>query len=228
MDQIRHKQKLNKHSCAPRVRRCQMLITPMLGTRKYNTIQYRCLRPISNRNKICLRTIQLESRNRITVTILRCNFRVPLSALACKKSSNFKVERCFDFTSHHQRGAGRMRGACRCQLVQLQFLLQWRVETVRWRASRAERQAGQHYYPADCARIASGSRRAQLTLSPPYLRNSGGSVKVVGLIRFNCVHYYWKGSGVLIVHYDFKEVQININELRAMEILFAIAAYKFL
>lgn len=117
-----------------------------------------------------------------------------------------------------------MRGACRGQLVQLQFLLQWRVESSRFAGKQG---AGQHYYPADCARPARSQDERQLTLSPLCLCNTGGSVKVVSLIRFNCDHYYWNGSEVLTAHYDFKEVQININEARSMEMRREITSYEF-
>lgn len=117
-----------------------------------------------------------------------------------------------------------MRGACRGQLVQLQFLLQWRVESRRF---AGEQGAEQHYYPADCTRTALAAHGRQLTLSLLCLSNGGGSVKVVSLIRFNCVHYYWKGSGVLTAHYDFKEVRININWPRFVEMARAIKFYEF-
>lgn len=45
---------------------------------------------------------------------------------------------------------------------------------------------------------------------------AGGSVKVVSLIRFNCLHYCSKETA-FAAHYDFKEARINMNEPRQMK-----------
>lgn len=101
--------------------------------------------------------------------------------------------------------------------------------TVESRASRrfaAERWAGRRY-PADCARAHGKNLRAINTLYT-LSTAAGGSVKVVSLIRFNCLHYYFEGNALLTEHYDFKEVQININEPRAGKMRTAINIMNFI
>lgn len=112
------------------------------------------------------------------------------------------------------RGALRTAHARRVPLPISAAPVPFTVESRDGSLASGEWIGGARHYPAECTSPASGTPAPQLTLSPPYLRYTGGSVKVVSLIRFNCLHYCCKGSAVFIAHYDFEEVQINISERR--------------